>query len=72
MVMALVVLPRIDPRLVRFSVVSRRRDEGSLGAWTVDSVAADALVAFNAGQFARAARRGGGWWMRGRSSSRPV
>ena len=45
------VLVRIDPTVIRFSVAQRTRDEGTLGAWAVDSAPAGAAVALNAGQF---------------------
>lgn len=45
------VLVRLDPRVLDFSLHAATRDAGLLGAWTVDSVPAGARVAFNAGQF---------------------
>jgi hypothetical protein len=46
-----VVLVRIDPRHVDLTLMSATRDAGLLGAWTIDSMPADAHVAVNAGQF---------------------
>ena len=42
---------RLDPRQVRFELVSLLRDQATRGAWTVDSLPAGALAGFNAGQF---------------------
>lgn len=42
---------RLDPRQVRFELVSALRDQSTRGAWTVDSLPPDALAGFNAGQF---------------------
>ena len=47
-----VVALRLDPRQVRFELAGALRDEGTRGAWTIDSLTADALAAFNGGQFA--------------------
>ena len=46
-----VVALRLDPRQVRFELVSALRDQSTRGAWTVDSLPAGALAGFNAGQF---------------------
>ncbi len=43
------VVIRLDPAQVRFDLV--RRDEDVPGAWTIERMPADAVVAFNAGQF---------------------
>lgn len=45
------VIVRLDPSRVRLRLVEATRAAGMLGAWTVDSLPADALVGFNAGQF---------------------
>jgi len=45
------VLLRFDPHNVSLELQQLTRDEGTLGAWTVDSVRLDALAAVNAGQF---------------------
>jgi exopolysaccharide biosynthesis protein len=42
---------RLDPSQVRFELHTATRDLGMRGAWTVDSLPAGALAAFNAGQF---------------------
>lgn len=47
-----VILVRLTPRLLDLSLVERRRDSGSGGAWTTDSIPSDAVFALNAGQFA--------------------
>lgn len=46
---------RLDPTYLRFNLDRANRDEGVRGAWTIDRIPADAVVAFNAGQFT------GGW-----------
>jgi hypothetical protein len=46
-----VVALRFDPRQVRFELRSATRDEGTRGAWTVDSLPPGGLAALNAGQF---------------------
>jgi phosphodiester glycosidase len=46
-----VVAVRIDPTLVRFSLDSATRDYGTRGAWTIDRLPRDGLLAFNTGQF---------------------
>lgn len=46
-----IVLVRMDPRRLRFTLAERTRDEGTLGAWSVDSAPSSAIVALNAGQF---------------------
>jgi hypothetical protein len=45
------ILVRLDPRLVRFQLDSGFENGILRAAWTLDKVPADALVAFNAGQF---------------------
>lgn len=45
------VVIRLDPALLRFSLDTATRDYGLRGAWTIDALPRDALVAFNAGQF---------------------
>lgn len=46
-----VILVRIDPRLVRFQLDSGFENGILRAAWTIDGSPAEALVAFNAGQF---------------------
>lgn len=46
-----VVALRLDPRQVRFELVTALRDQSTRGAWTVDSLPSTALAGFNAGQF---------------------
>lgn len=46
-----VVLVRLEPRALRLRLVRATRDEGTRGAWALESSAAEALVALNAGQF---------------------
>jgi hypothetical protein len=46
-----VVLVRMDPKLLDFTLHGATRESGLLGAWTVDSMPAPAYAAFNAGQF---------------------
>jgi exopolysaccharide biosynthesis protein len=46
-----VVVVRLDPTQVTLSLAARSRDEGLRGAWTIDSLAEEALAAFNGGQF---------------------
>jgi hypothetical protein len=46
-----VILVRLDPRLVRFQLDSGFENGLLRAAWTIDEVPAEALVAFNAGQF---------------------
>jgi exopolysaccharide biosynthesis protein len=41
----------LDPRRVRFELQVALREQGMRGAWTVDSLPADGVAAFNAGQF---------------------
>lgn len=45
------VMLRLDPSEVRFELARATRDMGLRPAWTVDSLPAGALAAFNAGQF---------------------
>lgn len=52
-----VVALRIDPSRFSFSLDTATRDFGLRGAWSVDDVPDDAVVAFNAGHF-----RGGWPW----------
>jgi hypothetical protein len=47
-----VILVRLDPRLVRFQLDSGFENGLLRAAWTIDKVPEEALVAFNAGQFA--------------------
>ena len=65
-----VVLVRVSPERVDLRLAEARREGGTLGAWTVDSVPGEALLALNAGQF-----RGGrpwGWLVRdGREHQAP-
>ena len=46
-----VVALKLDPRQVRFELVTTLRDQSTRGAWTVDSLPPAALAGFNAGQF---------------------
>ncbi len=46
-----VVLLRLDPGAVRFSLHRATRDLGTRYAWTIDSVSGAAIAGFNAGQF---------------------
>ena len=46
-----VVALRLDPAQLRFSLDTATRDYGLRGAWTIDSLPANGLVGFNAGQF---------------------
>lgn len=46
-----VILVRFDARRLRLALARAVRDEGLLGAWTVDSAPDDAALAVNAGQF---------------------
>ncbi|HEX6051653.1 MAG TPA: phosphodiester glycosidase family protein [Gemmatimonadaceae bacterium] len=43
---------RIDPAAVRFRLDTATRDFGMRGAWSIDRMPSDALVALNTGQFA--------------------
>jgi hypothetical protein len=52
-----VVAVRVDPRRARFSLELATRDDGTRGAWTIDSIGDPGVVAFNAGQF----RVSGAW-----------
>lgn len=54
-----VIAIRLDPARVRFSLDTATRDLGTRGAWTIDRTPADAVVAFNGGQFD--AGRAFGW-----------
>lgn len=47
-----VILVRLTPSLLDLSLEERRRDGGSGGAWTTDSLPSDAVFALNVGQFA--------------------
>lgn len=49
------ILLKLDPRQVRFELVSETRDQGTRGAWTVERMPEGAVAALNAGQFS------GGW-----------
>src|SRR5262249_35456859 len=48
-----VIVARIDPRRVRFSLVMDLAREDQRPAWTIDRAPRDALLAVNAGQFVR-------------------
>jgi hypothetical protein len=64
-----VVVVRVDPGRVRLELEAAVRDGGTRGAWSIDSVPADALLALNAGQFT-----GGepwGWLVRGGAETQP-
>lgn len=60
---------RIDPAVVRFRLDTATRDFGMRGAWTIDRMPADALVALNTGQFATG--RAWGWLVRGGVEEQP-
>jgi phosphodiester glycosidase len=45
------VVIRLDPSRLRLSLDAVTRDSGLRGAWTIDSLPANALLGFNAGQF---------------------
>ncbi|NJD11789.1 MAG: phosphodiester glycosidase family protein [Gemmatimonadetes bacterium] len=47
-----VLLVRLDPARYRLRLRQATRDFGLRGAWNLDSASADAVLAFNAGQFA--------------------
>src|SRR5213592_4217705 len=49
------ILLKLDPRQLRFELVSETRDQGTRGAWTVERMPEGAVAALNAGQFS------GGW-----------
>lgn len=42
---------KLDPAQVRFELERATREQGLRGAWTIDSLPANALAAWNAGQF---------------------
>jgi len=46
-----VMAVRIDPRRVRFELDTATREYGTKGAWTIDRLPPDGLIAFNTGQF---------------------
>ena len=46
-----VIALRLDPEHVRLQLMARSRYEGLRGAWTVDSMPSEAILALNAGQF---------------------
>jgi hypothetical protein len=48
------VVARLDPRLVRLALDTAFTRGGARAAWTIDRAPEDALLAVNAGQFARA------------------
>lgn len=56
-----VIALRLDPCRIRLDFATRTRDLGSLGAWTIDSLPPEAVLAFNAGQFRSGAPWG--WWV---------
>ena len=45
------IVVRVDARVMEARLVKQTRDEGTLGAWTVDSARVPGSVAVNAGQF---------------------
>ncbi len=57
-----VVVLRLEPSQVTLALAARSRDEGLRGAWTIDSLASEALAAFNGGQFVEGAPWG--WFVR--------
>ena len=60
---------RLDPARVRFVLDSATRDDGMVGAWSIDRMPAMAVAALNTGQF-----KGGapwGWVVRDGAESRP-
>lgn len=64
-----VVALRLDPAQLRFALQSATRDQGTRGAWTVDSLPPDGIAAFNAGQFSGA--QAWGWLVREGSELQP-
>ena len=46
-----VIVVRLDPSVMHARLVKQTRDEGTLGAWAVDSARQPGIVAVNAGQF---------------------
>jgi exopolysaccharide biosynthesis protein len=56
------ILVRVDPSHTRATLIRSTRDNGTLGAWTVDSLPRNAIVGVNAGQFASG--RPWGWLVR--------
>jgi hypothetical protein len=65
-----VVALKVDPRQVRFELVTALRDEGTRGAWTVDSLPPSALAGMNAGQFTGPVPWG--WVVRGGHEEQPA
>ena len=65
-----VVALKLDPRQVRFELVTALRDQSTRGAWTVDSLPAGALAGFNAGQFTGAVPWG--WVVRDGHEEQPA
>jgi len=65
-----VVLLRLDPSAIRFSLHQATRDEGTRNAWTIDSLPDGAIAGFNAGQFSGVSPWG--WLVRGGVESRPA
>jgi exopolysaccharide biosynthesis protein len=60
---------RIDPTVVSFRLDTATRDFGMRGAWSIDRMPADALVALNTGQFATG--RPWGWLVRDGVEAQP-
>jgi hypothetical protein len=60
---------RVDPAVVRFTLDTATRDEQTRGAWTVDRMPTDGVVAFNTGQFIGAAPWG--WLVRDGVEAQP-
>ena len=63
------ILVRVDPSRTRASLIRSTRDDGTLGAWTVDSLPRGAIVGVNAGQFASG--RPWGWLVRNGIEEQP-
>ena len=64
-----VILVRADPRRLAFRLRAATRMEGLLGNWSVDSIAAGAVLALNAGQFTGG--RPWGWVIRDGREEQP-
>jgi exopolysaccharide biosynthesis protein len=60
---------RIDPSVVSFRLDTATRDFGMRGAWSIERMPADALVALNTGQFATG--RPWGWLVRDGIEAQP-
>jgi len=63
------VIVRLDPSVLRFTLDTATRDERTRGAWTVDRLPRDGLVALNTGQFSAGAPWG--WLVRHGIEERP-